>query len=402
MGHFIGLSDESGIRLGGYFVNEFNWIASGGVRPNDTTDTFALGIHASIDTNKTIGIPGGTFGVEFLKDGGSSPDAAAGSVQQLHHHGRAASSLPRGFYQLWWHQRLFDDRLIFLIGKMNGSGVFGNVQVPVATSDPRLQDHDITNLLFVPVGLNPTLFARLPSYPNTGYGAVVHYAPTKEFYASYGLFDANGIHGEQTGLYAGPEINTYKLHIGELGYSWRVGEEKKPGRIGVGGWYQSGVVFTPDLTTENGAEGFYLFANQRLWYQHPQVDDAGLIGYLQFGHTDSNTQAVKTYFGAGLTGLRLIPGRPADQVSIGTAWSWLNDMPGAGAFFYPDVSSKSTDLGNNEFMFQAVYQTTFFFKAPRGFWSLTPVVGYTFIPNPGQRADLPEAHVLSVRLVTLF
>jgi porin len=305
-------------------------------------------------------------------------------------------------YQLWWHQRLFDDKLILQFGKLNGSGIFGNVQIPVAISDPRLQDHDITNLLFVPVGLNPTLFGRLPAYPNTGYGAVVHYTPTKNIYVSYGLFDANGVHGVQTGLDVGPGINTYKLHIGELGYSWLVGEERKSGRVGVGGWWQTGELYTPSLTTENGATGFYLFANQRLWYQHPDVDEAGLIGYLQFSHTDADTQVVKTYFGAGLTGLRLVPGRPADQISLGTAWSWLNDMPGAGAFFYPDVSSESKDLGKSEFMFQVTYQTTFFFKAPRGFWSLSPVIGYTCIPNPGQRPDLPVAHVLSVRLVTLF
>ena len=237
LGRMMGLPDESGIRLGGFFINELNWVASGGVRPNDTTDTFALGFTHLLTQTRPSAFQAGHSALSSWKDGGSSPDAAAGSVQQLTTMDGPLPHSRRQLNQLWWHQRLFDDRLIFLIGKMNGSGVFGNVQVPVATSDPRLQDHDITNLLFVPVGLNPTLFGRLPSYPNTGYGAVVHYAPTKEFYASYGLFDANGIHGEQTGLYAGPEINTYKLHIGELGYSWRVGEEKKPGRIGVGGWY---------------------------------------------------------------------------------------------------------------------------------------------------------------------
>ncbi len=403
LGRMMGLPDESGIRLGGFFINELNWVASGGVRPNETTGALALGLHASLDTQKAFGIfPGATIGIEFLECTGSSIDTAAGSVQQLTTMDGPPPHSRQQLNQLWWHQRLFDDKLILQIGKLNAPGSFGTVQMPVVISEPNLQDRDISTLLFVPVGLNPILFGRLPSYPNTGYGAVAHYAPTNNIYVSYGLFDANGVHGAQTGLEVGPEINTYKLHIGELGYSWRLGEERKPGRFGVGGWWQTGVLYTPYLTTEDGATGFYLFANQRLWYQHPNVDEAGLIGYFQFGHTDANTQVVKTYLGAGLTGLRLVPGRPTDEMSIGIAQSWLNDTPGAGAFFYPDVSSESKDLGKSEFMFQATYQTTFFFKAPRGFWSLTPVFGYTFIPNPGERPDLPAAHVLSVRLVTLF
>ena len=403
LGRMMGLPDESGIRLGGYFINEFNWIAGGGVRPGDTTVVSALGLHASVDTQKAFGIfPGGTFGIEFLEATGSSPDARAGCVQQLTIMDGPQPHSRQELNQLWWRQRLFDDKLILQIGKMNGPGSFGNVQMPVIISDPRLQDRDISTLLFAPVGLNPTLFGRLPSFPNTGYGAVAHYIPTNNVYVSYGLFDANGVRGVQTGIDCLPTLNGYALHIGELGYSWRVGEEKKPGRFGLGGWWQTGELYTPSLTTENGATGFYLFANQRLWYQHPNVDEAGLIGYLQFGHTDADTQVVKTYFGAGLTGLRLVPGRPADEMSIGIAQSWLNPLPGAGAFFYPDVSSESNDLGKSEFMFQATYQTTFFFKVPRGFWSLTPVFGYTFIPNPGERPDLPAAHVVSVRLITLF
>jgi porin len=242
----------------------------------------------------------------------------------------------------------------------------------------------------------------LPSYYNTGYGAAVHFAPTKDFYASYGVFDASGMHGVQTGIQCAPSFSGYYMHIGELGYSWRVGEDKKPGLVGIGGWHQTGTSYTPALTTEDGATGYYLFATQRLWYLHPGVDNAGFIGYFQFAHTGSETRQVNTYLGAGLSGLGLIPGRPTDQISVGVAYSWLNDTPGAGAFFYPNVASASNDLRNTELMFQAVYQTNFYFKVGGGFFGLHPQFAYTYIPNPGQRPDLPAASVFSVRLITLF
>jgi porin len=403
LGLMLGFDEKSGVRMGGCFINEFRWVASGGIRPNDTLATLSLAVHASIDTEQALNvIPGATVGVEFLECAGSSMAGATGAVQQMTTEDGPVPHSRQQLYQLWWHQRLFDDRLILHVGKMNGSGSFNSVQMPVVIAERQLQDRDISDLMFVPVGLNPTLFGRLPSYPNTGYGAVVHYAPTKEFYASYGIFDANGTHGVQTGLEVAPDFNGYYMQIGELGYSWRLGDQRKPGRIGVGGWYQSGELFTPALTAEDGATGFYLFANQRLWYKNPNVDEAGILGYMQFGHTGADTQVVKTYFGTGLTGLRLVPGRPFDQMSVGVAWSKLNDTPKAGAFFYPGVESKSANLGESELMFQAVYQTTFFFKMPRGFWTLTPVVGYTYIPDPGQRPDIPAAHVIALRLTTLF
>lgn len=208
--------------------------------------------------------------------------------------------------------------------------------------------------------------------------------------------------GVETGLNYGPSFGGYFTHIGEVGYSWLAGEQKKPGRIGVGGWLQTGKAYGPANTVEDEATGCYLFANQRLWYLHPGRDNAGLIGYFQFAYTGSMTRQVNTYFGAGLSGYGLIPARPIDQISIGTAWSRLNDKPGAGAFFYPDVASTSTDLRSNEFMLQAVYHANIFFTMSRGFWSLHPMLGYTYIPNPGQRPDLPAAHVCSLRLVILF
>jgi len=402
LGRILGLPDELGLKLGGYFIPEFTWVASGGVDPNATSANLAFGIHASLDTQKALSIPGGTLGIEFLEYTGGAVDNAAGSVQLFTTMDGPPPRTRQELYQLWWHQNLFDDKLIFQIGKMNGPGTFGNLQVPVITNDAWRQGADITNLLFVPVGLNPTLFSRLPSYYNTGYGAVVHVAPTKDFYVSYGIFDASGMNGVQTGIECAPSFDGFYLHIGEVGYSWLAGEEKKPGRIGIGGWYQSGEVFTPAFTTENGATGSYLFAVQRLWYLHPGVNNAGLIGYFQFAHTGSEARQVNTYIGAGLSGVRLIPGRPTDQVSIGIAWSQLNDIPGAGAFFYPDVPSSSTNLRNTEFMFQTVYQMNFFFPVGRGFFGLHPQLAYTYIPNPGQRPDLPAAHIFSLRLTTLF
>jgi porin len=181
-------------------------------------------------------------------------------------------------------------------------------------------------------------------------------APRNDIYASYGLFDGNIARGVQTGLNLGADFNTYKFHIGEVGYAWRVRDQGQPGRIGAGGWGRTGKLLTPNFTFEDGANGFYVLGSQRLWYQHPGIDPSGLIGFFQYGYTDSRSAEVTHYAGAGLAALGLIPKRPADSMGVSLAWADLNDARGAGAFFFPNVPSASTSLRPPEFMWQASYQ----------------------------------------------
>ena len=213
---------------------------------------------------------------------------------------------------------------------------------------------------------------------------------------TYGIFDGSGVTGFQTGLYAGPHINTYKFNIGEIGYDWRLGPQGKPGLAGVGVWGQTGKLLTPYLTYESGATGFYAFGNQRLWYQHHGKDTSGIIGFLQYGYTGDRAAEVNEYVGAGLTAVALVPRRPADSTGIGLAWSRLNRGPFAGSFFFPDVASPSTALRPSEFMMQVYYQAVII---P---WTLVLEPAYTFIPTPGARPDLPAAHALTAQLVALF
>ncbi len=175
----MGLSEESSIRLGGIIIPQFNWTVSGGVRPHSTFGTFAMALNVGVDTQKALGIPGGTFGVELLEYTGGATNPAAGSVQLYDGLNGPPPRSRQELYQLWWHQRLFDNKLIFQVGKMNPAGNFDAVLYPVAVNNPKLQDTDISVLIMVPPGINPTMLGRLPIYPNTAWGATVHFAPTK-------------------------------------------------------------------------------------------------------------------------------------------------------------------------------------------------------------------------------
>jgi porin len=182
-----------------------------------------------------------------------------------------------------------------------------------------------------------------------------------------------------------------------------------PGKFGIGGWVQTGKLFTPHFTWQKGATGYYLFANQRLWYRHPSIDNSGLIGFLQFARTSDQAAQVNTCLLGGLTGVGLLPALPYNRVSLGVAWGELNHAPNAGAFFYPGfypgVPSNTTRFNGSELMIQVALQSTFVFPV-RGLWApneaITMTVAYTYIPTPGQRPNLPQAHTILLRIVQMF
>ena len=122
------------------------------------------------------------------------------------------------------------------------------------------------------------------------------------------------------------------------------------------------------------------FGSQRLWNRHPGLDSSGVSGFFQFGINDSRTLLAHRYFGLGLTGFGLIPGRPADTIGGGLAWSWLN---------------RNFGFRSNETILAAYYQA----KIVDGLF-LQPVLSY--IPNPGATPKHAPAVALTVQTTVLF
>ncbi len=144
-------------------------------------------------------------------------------------------------YQLWWRQELFDRKLILRVGKMVPTADFNNVLRPVPTQDQSLFIPSVSGLLFTPVFVNPTLLGVMPGYYNSACGVTTTFAPTKNFYFSYGVYDGNIANGTQTGT-RGPEFNGYYFNICEAGAAWQIGSDNLPGSFGVGVWHQSGPI----------------------------------------------------------------------------------------------------------------------------------------------------------------
>ena len=217
---------------------------------------------------------------------------------------------------------MFADTVIVRFGKLVPTNDFDNVVRPVPVQDPSLKIPAVSGLLYTPIFANPTILGVLPGYYNSAYGMTVTLAPSKNWYFSLGSYDGNLADHLQTGLQLTPTFNSYHFQIGEFGAAWLLGPQRLPGAFAIGAWDQTGLLKagiiqnnSPSTITQDGSQGVYMFASQRLWLRSAEGD--GVSGFIQVGVNDSRTMIANCYFGSGLTAFGLFPGRPGDWSAPG-------------------------------------------------------------------------------------
>jgi len=379
LGRTIGIREASGVRLGGVWLGDANYLISGGAEPGKSSFNSMLLLDLNIDLNKWLKIPGAQFGVDYLQFNGGRTNAQAGSVVGYNSLPGLPPLARSELYEMWWRQRLFRDKLTVRVGKTVPTNDFNNVLRPLQLHDASLFIPSVSGLAYTPVFVNPTLLGVMPGYYNSAYGVTASFAPTKKIYLSYGLYDGTGARQDQTGLRAVPSFKGYFFHVGEAGYAWQLGSRGMPGTIAVGAWGQTGKLSSPGRT-EDGAQGFYAFASQRLWLRRPRVDNSGITSFFQFGMNQSKTLIAKTYVGGGLTGFGLIPKRPSDSFGIGAGVTRLNESYG---------------FRRSETMLQGYYQMRLV-----GDLFFQPTM--TYIPTPGNSAKLAAATAVTMRVTLLY
>ena len=267
LGRFVGFDKDSGVRIGGFWVGDGSGILAGG-RNNGAWVFNGLTIaDVSLDTEKLGGWRGGMFDIQFLQYTGQVTNNLAGAFPGFNSLEVTPPLVRQELYQLWYRQTLFDDKLIIRIGKSVPTFDFGNVVKPATVGDPTTAIPAVSSLIYTPIFVNPTMLGVIPGYYNSAAGVTVTVAPTERTYMSYGFYDGSGAIGKQTGL-EGPHFNGHYFHIGEVGFTYRAGPQRKPGNIGVGVWGQTGMLKAVDNAMVPGAQGVYLFGTRRLWFQH--------------------------------------------------------------------------------------------------------------------------------------
>ncbi len=393
LGRMLGLSKDSGIRLGGLWIGDSSGILSGGAVPGGWGLNSLTIADLNFDTDKLFGWKGGSIGMEYLQFTGMPTNSLAGAFPGFDSIEAGPPLTRNELYELWFRQVLFDDKLIVRIGKSVPTYDFNNVVKPVPVSEPGAAIPAVSSLVYTPIFVNPTMLGVIPGYYNSASGITITVAPTKSFYLNYGFYDGNLANRVQTGL-EGPHFNGYYFHIGEVGYAYRLGQQRKPGNIGVGVWGQTGKLKTFGNGIENGANGVYLFGSQRLWFRRPGLDNSGVSGFYQFGANNSDALLGRDYVGGGFTAFGLVPGRSDDSFGFGLAWTALNRGPHAGDPFFDQNAPLPDRLRTSQMMLQWYYQM----KIVNGCFFQTAL---TEIPTPAQHTAT-NALALTLRVIVLF
>lgn len=375
----LNIQNDHGIRFTGAWLGDTNGLIIGGIaNPQRWTSNSLFLFDLTIDTKKLGLWPGGLLGAQILQFNGQDTNAQAGTVQGYNSLPGAPPLNRFELYQLWYRQALFNDKFFVRIGKQVPTYDFDNVIKPVVLSKSQIEIPSVSGLIFTPLFVNTSMLGVMPGYYNSAYGATLNFAPIKNWYASYGIYDGNLASGTQTGLTA-PNFNGTYFDIGETGFDWLIGKNALPGNVGVGVWNQSGLTEFANLS-ENNSVGEYLFGSQRLWYRNPGQNDSGVSLFYQFGTNDSHVLAMQTYVGGGFTAFGLIAHRPGDSMGVGAALSWLNQ----------NIYTQQTEL-----MFQAYYQL----KVVKDIFA-EPVLSY--IPHPAGGLNIDPTWAGTLRIVALF
>ena len=214
-----------------------NRLTSGGLKPYTDLGERNFGFNTALDMERLFPfapIPGAELYSGMVQyEGGRGPQYA-GSVQ-IYDSVNAWSDKYHyrlELYEVWWRQRLFDDKLIVKVGKINGAAEFDQVlSPPTIPQEPSRASWTISDLLYAPVGLNPTLFGRLPAWADFGLGGDREsHAHERRLWIIWFLRRQCGARPSNGPQNFGPDLNDYKFQIAEGGLSGS--SARKPNRVG--------------------------------------------------------------------------------------------------------------------------------------------------------------------------
>jgi porin len=284
----------------------------GGVHTDEWAIRYLLTAGLTFDMDKLAGIKGGTAYVSFTDHHGTDGSSLTGAIQRYSTiDGTGRDEL----YEVWYQQKLFEDKLRVKAGKIDANTEFAYV----------VNGQEFLNSS---MGYSPAI-VDFPTYQDPDYGVNVFGYPTEWFYAGFGLFDR--ALQERWPVGSPKPLNSGEFIIGEAGLKWQAGPDKLAGRLGAGYWGHSGGFAELDGGRLSGTAGPYAVLDQTLWRHNPaDKDDPRQLGaFFQYGWADQQIAEIRQHFGGGLAWTGPIAARPNDVLGVGLSIVNLSDdQPG--------------------------------------------------------------------------
>jgi porin len=331
---------EQGIDIGLTLGNESVGNVSGGNR-NTAANAGQLWFGAKLDMAKLAGIQGGTVGLTLVERFGQNLNEVAGiPALQLTNEVFGRGNILR-LTQLYYSQKLFDDRLELKGGRL-----------PVG-SDFFFGPCEFINLTFCGGQPGNIQGGYIYNWPVSQWAGIVHYNFTKEFQLSVGVYDANPTYLTTTdpSIYFLPGIPGSNPATGVLVPVELVWSPSGPlnGTWRLGGWYDNastidgglpgiiqvipsvGGVPAQDLGDQRGRFGVYESILQRLTVEGP--DARGWYTFINSTFADHRTSFQDYQIALGFRHTGTFASRPRDDVGFAVGTTHVNTAaltPNAG------------------------------------------------------------------------
>lgn len=301
---------------------------SGGIKTGAAYEGATL-MGLTVDTEKAFGLPGGTFRASAYQIHGRG--LSVNNIGNLNTVSGIEATRATRLFELWYEQKLFDDKVSVRIGQQ--------------AADAEFQVSEYGGL-FINASFGwPTLAAvALPSggaaYPLATPGVRLKVQPREDLAFLLGVYSGNpapvGEGDPQLRNHSGTSfvVDEGVFVIGEVQYSINGGDNAAglPGTYKLGAWYNSnqnadqrtandGLLLadpasngTPLGRTNNYS--LYAVADQLVW-REPGTKDQGIGVFGRVTGISNDRNLVNAFINVGATWKGAIPGRDEDTVGIG-------------------------------------------------------------------------------------
>ncbi len=276
----------------------------------------------------------------------------------------------------WWQQRLFDGKIVFVLGRIGTDKDFIDVNEVAGHEDKQFLNRALV--------LNSTIPHK------NGLGLFVKYKPCDWFYVSAAAVDPQARDrrtGFDTAFHGDDRIRAF----GEIGLmpKFNSANGELSGTYRFGTWYQPypKQVFRDTLDGalaekyRSGDMGFYFGFDQLVWKENSDIKDKqGISVFGRYGYAHGDVNRIEHFWSVGGQYVGLIPDRDKDVLGLGMAQSILSDQ------YRAEVNEKA----DRETVYELYYACQ---VTP---WCyITPDLQY--VTNAGGDKDDPNAFIAGMR-----
>lgn len=293
---------------------------------------------------------------------------------------------------LAFEQSLFDDRLRVAAGRLTPGDDFATSDLYCYLVQSAFCDNPL-GLLF-----DSPSFA---TYPVSTWGVRAKAAPRPWGYVTAGVYQASRVlaetsnHGTDFAVHDGDGV----LGVGEIGWLTASALDGRPGRVAIGGWYDSSrfSLLEHPAETQHGNGGVWLLAEQQVFREAPGSDQ-GLQPFVVVHGAADDVNPMPIFLGFGLVYRGLFPARDADTTVFGLAWGAFSDDLARRQRRGQRSGRRVRGPQDDELVLELGHR---FALAPWLPW-LTVQPDVQYVVDPAGTGDIPDALALGVQLAVTF